>query len=105
MKHFVKIIVFSTLLPFSIICSANPPHMGMGADQGKMDPVKMEQHLKEVQEQSLIMHDLSNKILTETDPQKRQALKDQQLELMKAHHMKMMSEHHGKAINHKQMAK
>jgi hypothetical protein len=105
MKHVVKIIVFSAMLPFSVICSANPPHMGMAADQGKMDPVKMEQHLKEMQEQSLIMHDLSNKILAETDPQKQQALKDQQLELMKAHHQKMMAEHHGKAMAPKQMAK
>jgi len=36
------------------------------------------------QEQMLKMHDLSNKILAETDPKKQQALKDQQLELIKA---------------------
>jgi hypothetical protein len=47
------------------------------------------------------MHDLSNKILAETDPQKQQALKDQQLELMKAEHIKMMSQHAGKGMNHK----
>jgi hypothetical protein len=47
------------------------------------------------------MHDLSNKILAETNPQKQQALKDQQLELMKAEHMKMMSQHAGKGMNHK----
>jgi hypothetical protein len=47
----------------------------------------------------LKMHDLSNKILAETDPKKQQALKDQQLELMKSEHMQMMSMHHPKMMN------
>jgi hypothetical protein len=78
--------------------SQNPPpppmhgmeHGGMG---GMMDPAKMTEHLKEKQAHLLMMHELSNKILAETDPQKQQALKDQQLEVMKAHHQKMMSMH------------
>jgi hypothetical protein len=61
----------------------------------------MEAHLKDRQAHQLAMHDLSNKILAETDPQKQQALKDQQLELMKAEHIKMMSQHAGKGMNHK----
>ena len=45
------------------------------------------------------MHDLSNKILAENDPKKKQALKDEQLELIKAEHMQMMSMHHQKMMN------
>jgi hypothetical protein len=48
------------------------------------------------QEQMLKIHDLSNKILAETDPKKKQALKDQQLGLIKVEHMQMMSMHHSK---------
>jgi hypothetical protein len=51
------------------------------------------------QEQMLKMHDLSNKILAETDPKKKQALKDEQLGLMKIEHMQMMSMHHSKMID------
>ena len=62
----------------------------------KMDESKMMTHLKMKQEQMLKIHDLSNKILAETDPMKKQALKDQQLELIKVEHMQMMSMHHSK---------
>jgi hypothetical protein len=62
----------------------------------KMDESKMMAHLKMKQEQILKIHDLSNKILAETDPMKKQALKDQQLELIKVEHMQMMSMHHSK---------
>ncbi|QPK64532.1 hypothetical protein IVG45_06125 [Methylomonas sp. LL1] len=110
MKHFSKIVIFSTLLPLSFICGAEQPKepatsggKAMAPDPGGMDPAKMEQHMKDMQEHSLMMHDLSNKILAETDPQKQQALKDQQLELMKAQHMKMMSGHSGKPMDHKKM--
>ncbi len=96
MKHFVKIVLISALLPYSLICSAAPPAMN-----GGMDPAQMEAHLKDRQAHELAMHDLSDKILAETDPQKQQALKDQQLELMKVEHMKMMSQHAGKGMNHK----
>ena len=73
--------------------------MGMEHGMGAMDPAKLTEHLKKRQEQMLLIHDLSNKILAEQDPQKKQALKDQQLELMRAHHMEMMSMHHGKSMN------
>jgi hypothetical protein len=68
---------------------------------GKMDESKMMDHLKmkQEQEQILKMHDLSNKIISETDPKKRQALKDEQLELIKAEHMQLMSMHHSKTMN------
>lgn len=110
MKNFHKIIILSALLPFSAICSAEPPKdpvttdaKMMERDKAPMDPIKMEAHLKEIQAHQLMMHDLSNKILAETDPAKQQALKDQQLELMKTQHMKMMSEHQGRSMHHKKM--
>jgi hypothetical protein len=99
MNRFVKILVISALLPFSSICSAEQP--ASPAKNGGMDPVKMEAHLKDKQTHELAMHELSGKILAETDPQKQQTLKDQQLELMKAEHLKMMSQHAGKGMNHK----
>lgn len=110
MKTMFKILTLSTLLAFSAMGHAEQTQkpamgggMGMEHDMGGMDPAKMTEHLKEKQEHMLMMHDLSNKILAEKDPQKQQALKDQQLELMKAHHMKMMSMHHGKRMEHKKM--
>jgi len=62
-----------------------------------MDPAKMKEHMKMEQEHQLKIHDLSNKILSETDPKKQQELKDQQLKLMEEHHMhkmEMMMKHH-----------
>lgn len=84
---------------------ANPPSdsMAMDHDMSAMDPAKALEHLKKKQEHQLMMHDLSNKILAEKDPQKQQALKDQQLELMKAHQQHMMKMHHGKPMDHQKM--
>lgn len=112
MKHLMKVMVLSALLPYSAVCGAqqapSPPPMdsgmGMGMEHmGAMDPGKTAEHFKRMQEHMLMMHDLSNKILAETDPKKQQALKDQQLELMIAHHKQMMSKHAGKQMNHKNM--
>ncbi len=107
MKQLIKTIILSVLVSFGAVCSAQQPPqgggMGMEHDMGGMDPAKMTEHFKKMQEHMLVMHDLSNKILAETDPAKKQALKDQQLELMKAHHMEMMSKHHGKGMDHKKM--
>lgn len=64
---------------------------------GQMDPAKMKEHMKMEQEHQLKIHDLSNKILSETDPKKQQDLKDEQLKLMEEHHMQkmqMMMKHH-----------
>jgi len=98
MKHLIRIIALSVLLPFSVICSATDPAM-----TGGMEPAQLEAHLKDRQAHELAMHDLSSKILAETDPQKQQALKEQQLELMKTQHLKMMSGHPGKPMDHKKM--
>lgn len=111
MKFAAKTLLLSVLLTFSAAGIAQQAHhqgpmakdKGEKHDMAAMDPAKMTEHLKQKQEHMLMMHDLSNKILAETDPQKKQALKDQQLELMKAHHMQMMSMHHGKGMEHMNM--
>lgn len=97
MKTSLKILILSALFALSAASNAQEH------DMGSMDPAKMTEHLKQKQEHMLAIHDLSNKILAEKDPQKQQALKDQQLELLKAHHMEMMSMHHGKPMDHKKM--
>ena len=47
-------------------------------------------YLRALQEHSLEMHDLSNRILAEQDPVKRQDLKDRQFQLMKDYRVRMM---------------
>lgn len=68
--------------------------MGMGM-MGGMSEEQMDQHLRMKQEHLLQMHELSNKILTATDPKEKELLKEQQLKLMKAHHAAMMAMMHG----------
>lgn len=68
---------------------------GMGNIQGmgEMSPEQMEQKMRSMQEYMLKMHDLSNQILSEKKPIKKQVLKDKQLELMKKHMKKMQNKH------------
>lgn len=104
MKIQVKLIAILALISLGQVCLAADPaetksEMNMSPGMGAMDERMMMEHLRMRQEQILKMHDLSNKILAETDPAKRQALKDQQLELMKTEHMQMMSMHHQKMMN------
>ena len=56
--------------------------MGTGAIGG-MTVEQKDQHLRAMQEHMLMMHDLSNQILAEKDPAKKEQLKNQQLQLMK----------------------
>ena len=103
MKILSRLIAMLALISLSQVCLAveqagKTPEMKMDQPM-KMDETKMMEHLKVRQEQILKMHDLSNKILAETDPKKKQELKDEQLELMKAEHMQMMSMHHPKMMN------
>jgi hypothetical protein len=103
-KILVKLIAILALISLSQLSLAvdqaeKKPEMKMDHAMGTMDEAKMMEHLKIRQEQMLKMHDLSNKILAETDPKKQQALKDQQLELIKAEHLQMMSMHHPKMMN------
>ena len=107
MNKFCKILLVMIMIPLSQVAMAEDQDMqkkhhpqnrqGMDMMGGKggmgkmMDPQKMDQRMKKMQEHMLMMHDLSDKILAEKDPKRRQELKDQQLKLMKAHHMQMMS--------------
>lgn len=74
---------------------------GPGRGMMGMNDEQMTEHMRGMQEHMLMMHDLSNKILAETDTTKKQALKDQQLELMKAHHQQMMSKMMGHSMTGK----
>jgi hypothetical protein len=65
-------------------------HQGMGM-KGPKSKEELEQHMRMNQEHMLKMHDLSNRILAETDPKKKEQLKNEQLELMKSHHEQMMT--------------
>jgi hypothetical protein len=71
-------------------------HQGMGGMGGMMSGMSEEQkdkHMQSMQEHMLKMHDLSNQILAEKDPAKKDVLKKQQLQLMKAHHAEMRESH------------
>ncbi len=65
----------------------------MSGMKGQMSEEQKDARMRSMQEHMLTMHDYSNKILNETDPDKKQKLKDEQFELMKAHHMQMMTHH------------
>ncbi|MDO9269687.1 MAG: hypothetical protein Q7T96_11340 [Methylobacter sp.] len=103
MKHLYKsTAVLLLLLPISMTSSAAEPQKAgepmkeMGTHQqgmgmmGGMTEEQKTQHMRTMQEHMLTMHDLSNQILSEKDPTKKEALKNQQLELMKSHHAQMM---------------
>ncbi|EIC30278.1 MULTISPECIES: hypothetical protein [Methylomicrobium] len=72
---------------------------GMGM-KGPKSKEELERHLRMNQEQMLKMHDLSNRILSETDPKKKEQLKNEQLELMKTHHEQMMTKRMEKKQRH-----
>jgi hypothetical protein len=115
MKHLYKsTAVLLLLLPISMMSfAAEPPkadepmkEMGMhqGMSMGMMGGMTEEQkteHMRSMQEHMLKMHDLSNQILSEKDPAKKESLKNQQLELMKAHHSQMMEHRQQKMQEHK----
>jgi len=69
-----------------------PMHHGMGM-MGGMSEEQRDQHLRAMQDHMLEMHDLSNQILAEKDPAKKEQLKNKQLDLMKAHQAQMMMHH------------
>ncbi|MFU8787630.1 MAG: hypothetical protein ACNA7G_01290 [Methylobacter sp.] len=103
------------LMPISMINAAEEPkkaaepaqemtsHQGMDMMNGMTEEQK-DQHLRARQEQMLMIHDLSNKILAEPDAEKKEELKKQHRELMKAHHAQMMGhqQHKKERKQHKQ---
>ena len=56
----------------------------------RLSDEQKDHYLRAMQEHSLEMHDLSNQILAEKDPEKRQALKERQLQLMKDYRARLM---------------
>jgi hypothetical protein len=62
------------------------------AQQPPSSPAAVTQYLQAMQNQMLTMHDLSNKILAETDPNKKEDLKQQQLDLMRSQYLQMMAQ-------------
>lgn len=115
MKHLYKsIAVLLLLLPFGMTGfaaepqqpavpakeSGMPPGMGMGM-MGGMTEEQKNAHMKAMQEHMLKMHELSNQILAEQDPAKKEALKNQQLELMKSHQAQMMQHRQERRQEHK----
>jgi len=69
------------------------PMMGGMMMGAAMSEEKKLQHLRKMQVHMLKMHDLSNQILAEQDPEKKQALKDKQIQLMQEHMQKMIAKH------------
>ncbi|TAK60680.1 hypothetical protein [Methylobacter sp.] len=110
MKHLYKsTAALLLLLSISMMSSAAEPQktdapmkekgMGMGMMENMTEEQK-DEHMRSMQEHMLKMHDLSNQILLEKDPAKKELLKNQQLELMKAHHAQM-KEHRQKKMQEK----
>lgn len=110
MKHLKPIAALLLLMPISMVNAAEeapkaaePTHeMASHKGMGGMTEEQKDQHMRARQEQQLLMHDLSNKILAEQDPTKKEELKKQQLELMKAQHAQMMEHRQQKKVQHKQ---
>ncbi|MGZ5013122.1 MAG: hypothetical protein ACXV7E_03770 [Methylobacter sp.] len=112
MKHLYKsTAVLLLLLPMSMISNAAEPkpaepmkemgaHQDMGMECCQTEEQKTE-HMRTMQEHMLTMHDLSNQILSEKDPAKKEELKNKQLELMKTYHAQMMQHRQQKMQQHK----
>jgi len=104
MKFVIKTFTLSALLIVSAAGHAENAKGGhMQHNMSGMDASQMTDRMQEMQSHMLMMHDLSNRILAETNAKKKQALKNQQLELMKAHHMQMMGSHHAQQPAEKKM--
>ena len=113
MRHLYKsTAILLLLLPISMLSyaaepqKANEPVKGMGMSHGMgmmggMTEEQQTEHMGGMQEHMLLMHELSNQILAEKDPSKKESLKKQQLDLMKSHHAQMMEHHQQKRLDRK----
>lgn len=113
MKHLYKsTAVLLLLLPMSMTSTAAEPKKSadpskeMGAHQGSdteccQTEEQKNEHMRTMQEHMLTMHDLSNQILSEKDPAKKEELKNKQLELMKTYHAQMKQHRQQKMPQHK----
>jgi cytochrome c-type biogenesis protein CcmH/NrfG len=75
--------------------------MGMGMGPGMTEEQK-DQQLRAFQDHLLKMHELSDQILSEKDPAKKEELKAKQRELMKAHQTQMMEHRMQRMMQHQQ---
>ena len=113
MKHLYKsTAILLLLLPMSMMSIAAEPkksddplkepggHQGMGMECCQTEEQKTE-HMRSMQEHMLMMHDLSNQILSEKDPAKKEELKNKQLELMKTFHAQMKQHRQQRMQEHK----
>ncbi|GAB6141208.1 hypothetical protein JCM14076_19370 [Methylosoma difficile] len=83
-----SVILMLTIASASVyaVDTATPVPAAKQPQDGKSD----EQHLRGMQDHMLKMHELSNQILAEQDPTKKEQLKAQQRDMMKEHRMHMM---------------
>ncbi len=107
MRHLYKLTAILLLvMPISMVSyaaespKAADPVKGMGM-MGGMTEEQQTEHMRAMQEHMLLMHDLSNQILAEKDPAKKELLKKQQLDLMKSHHVQIMEHHQQKKLDKK----
>ena len=105
-----KIIITGCLLILSVLGSygfaQDKPKMQHSMQgQMKMSEEQRDIHLRSMQAHMLMMHDYSNKILSEKNSKKKQILKDEQFELMKAHHIQMKAHREKMMKMHQNMMK
>lgn len=62
----------------------------MQSKMGDMTEEQKDQHLRAMQEHQLMLHELSDRIIAEQDPAKKQALKDQQFQMMKTYRVRIL---------------
>jgi hypothetical protein len=120
MKHLYKsILALLLLLPLGATSFAEEPqkvaepmqsgmdiNQGMGTGmKGIMTLEQKDQHLRAMQEHMLMMHYLSNLILAETDPVKKEELKNQQLQLMKSQQQVKRKTHRQEKKEQRQLMK
>jgi hypothetical protein len=120
MKNLFKsIVALLLLLPLGAISFAEEPQKvaepmpsGMDTSQGMgagmkngMTLEQQDQHLRAMQEHMLVIHDLSNQILAETDPAKKEQLKNLQLQLMKSQHQVKRKTHRQQVKEQRQQMK
>ena len=108
-KLFKSFAVFLLLLPFSMsgyAADQNPEKGRKGMTMRKpMSDEQIDNKIRMKQEHMLKMHDLTNRILAESDPDKKEKLMREQRELMKAQWAKKREHHKQMMKKHRQMMK
>lgn len=114
MKHIYTLIVvvlLSSVASLNCFAEDKPMKKNMEMDMG-MSVEMQDKMAREKQKYILQIDDLSDRIKDEKNPQKKQALMDEQLKLIKDHQAKkmemkkkMMKKHHEKMMNQKKSMK